>query len=181
MIDYTSVHPPKKRIKRQKWTDAEIAQLLKLVDGFKARGLRPRWREIAAATGHHDNSCVVKYHSIRSREADLAARKEIDQKIAAAEARPLFKTPVPHDVPMKPRVQNPEFGRGTSTWRLQIDAEMRSRIAVRGVTGGLLGDPMPGRSALDRRRAGIVDPPPPIDHRTAKLPPKVTLATDPMQ
>jgi hypothetical protein len=43
-----------------------------------------------------------------------------------------------------------------TTDRLIIDAELRSRIEVLGITAGLLGDPPPGRSALDERRAGIV-------------------------
>ena len=33
-----------------------------------------------------------------------------------------------------------------------IDANPLRRIAERGVTGGLLGDPPPGRSAFDQRR-----------------------------
>jgi hypothetical protein len=45
------------------------------------------------------------------------------------------------------------IGRTISTAALQLDNELVSRIAVLGITGGLLGDPLPGRSALDQKRA----------------------------
>jgi hypothetical protein len=35
---------------------------------------------------------------------------------------------------------------------LVADAELRARIETLGPTGGLLGDPLPGRSALDEKR-----------------------------
>lgn len=146
---------PRKRIERKKWTEAEIVKLLSMVERFKSKGIRPRWREIAAATGHHENSCVVKYHAIRSRAADLETRKEID----AAAARPKFKAPAAHRVPLKPLVENPEFGRGVSTHRLQVDAELRRLIGAQGITAGLLGDPPPGplrarpQARRHRRRA----------------------------
>lgn len=46
----------------------------------------------------------------------------------------------------------------TSTQGMQFAAEMLVRIGTQGITGGLLGDPPPGRSALDKKRAGIVEP-----------------------
>lgn len=180
-----SIEPtlPKKRIERKKWTQPEIDLLLSMVDGFKSEGIRPRWREIAAATGHHDNSCVVKYQAIRSREADLKARAEIDKRIAEREARPTFRAPDPGKLPLVARVSSPDFGVGVSTARLKADAEMRARIEILGVTGGLLGDPLPGRSVLDKRRAGIVDDLPPSNHREVYYAsrPKITLATEPLR
>lgn len=138
-----------KRIERKKWTAAEIDLLFSMVEGFRKAGIRPRWREIAAATGHHENSCTVKYHAVRGRAADLEVRRKIDE----AAARPKIKPPPVHSVPIRPRVENPEFGRSTSIYRLCVEAELRDRIAIQGVTAGLLGDPLPGRSALDRRPA----------------------------
>lgn len=38
---------------------------------------------------------------------------------------------------------------------LREAAELRSRIALQGLTAGLLGDPLPGRSALDERLARL--------------------------
>jgi hypothetical protein len=37
---------------------------------------------------------------------------------------------------------------------LVADQELRDRIRECGLTGGLLGDPPPGRSALDQKRGG---------------------------
>lgn len=43
--------------------------------------------------------------------------------------------------------------RRVSTHVLVTDAELRSKIELQGPTAGLLGDPLPGRSALDERNA----------------------------
>lgn len=47
----------------------------------------------------------------------------------------------------------PLGSRRASTAVLMADAELRARIALQGLTAGLLGDPLPGRSALDQRKA----------------------------
>ncbi len=56
--------------------------------------------------------------------------------------------------PLKVTVADPPFNRpSASSWKLRTDAELRARIHLVGITAGLLGDPLPGRSALDRRNA----------------------------
>lgn len=79
-------------------------------------------------------------------------------------------------------------GRIRRTQRETVQAAVRAREAAESVapaslTAALLGDPLPGRSALDRLRAGIPDPPPHADHRTAYYAsrPKITLATEPLR
>jgi hypothetical protein len=78
----------------------------------------------------------------------LAKLRLQDRKVLAP---PEVIKPAP---PPLRRMGDPPHARGTSTAKLQMEAEMRSRIAVLGVTGGLLGDPLPGRSALDQRGSG---------------------------
>jgi hypothetical protein len=80
--------------------------------------------------------------------------------------------------PLAPRSPGPPPSPSVvATSRLVLDAELRNRIAERGITGGLLGDPPPGRSALDEKRAGrehVAEPK--VDRRGARLPPRPTLS-----
>jgi hypothetical protein len=58
-------------------------------------------------------------------------------------------------------------------------AEVKRETAAlprQSLTAAVLGDPLPGRSALDRKRAGIEDDPPRVDYRFTDLRPKPTLA-----
>lgn len=168
--------PIKLRIRREKWTASQIETLLVMVTTAKREGKRPGWNAASAATGHHESSCRLKYNAICAREGDLKLREEIDRKIAAREAQSALKVSA-EQVPIKARVGNPDFSRGGSTMKFLVDAEIRNRIAEQGVTAGLLGDPMPGRSALDKHRAGIPDEYPLTDYRKAYelRRPKITL------
>lgn len=87
--------------------------------------------------------------------------------------------------PPKPRVTT---GRERRTQRQIVHAALHARKAAErlqpaSLTAALLGDPLPGRSALDRKRAGLADEPPAVDHRTAYYAsrPKITLATEPLR
>lgn len=57
------------------------------------------------------------------------------------------------------------FPRPKAMATLIAQAEIRSRISVLGITGGILGDPLPGRSALDRKRAGLAEEQKPNRHK----------------
>jgi hypothetical protein len=45
--------------------------------------------------------------------------------------------------------------RAVKTSTLVADSELRARIEMVGITAGLLGDPLPGRSALDQMRKAL--------------------------
>ena len=73
-----------------------------------------------------------------------------------------------------------EFGGGGRIDATVAEEERDARrdLTHATITSAFFGDPLPGRSALDRKRAGIPDDPPPLDHRTAYYAnmPKITLA-----
>lgn len=56
-----------------------------------------------------------------------------------------------------------------------------SQIFHQSLTAAFCGDPLPGRSALDRRLRGEIEPPPWPDHRNVQRTAPVTLATEPMR
>jgi len=92
---------------------------------------------------------------------------------------------IKREAPVRSRVTT---GRERKTPREIVQVAIRAREAAErlqpeSLTAALLGDPLPGRSALDRKRAGIADEPPAIDHRTAYYAsrPKITLATEPLR
>jgi hypothetical protein len=155
---------------RNRWMSPQ----LKLLEEMHAAGRQ--WPAIVTAVGHSLSSCQQMLSRIRG------AKRNAEFERARLERRASPKAPIAIAPPLKPTLQqasvpDPPSARSTSTARLLMDAELRARIAVLGVTAGLLGDPMPGRSALDRIRAGMVDPPPPIDRKTVHRPqPKITLA-----
>lgn len=105
------------------------------------------------------------------RRPQPAARLPFDAPIAKRPLAPLLPT----------HLDDAPYVRTTSTAKLVMDAELRSRIEVQGITGGLLGDPMPGRSALDRKRAGEIESPTWMDGRAARFIPKITLPTGPLR
>lgn len=138
--------------------------------------------EVAAPlVGHSINSCRTKMSELRApirraeqRNGYVARRLSALPPPASIAKRPL--------APMLPtRIDDAPHLRTTSTAKLVMDAELRSRIAVQGVTAGLLGDPMPGRSALDKQRAGIVDAPAVTNGRPREFAAPVTLATGPLR
>jgi len=235
-----SIEPalPKKTIEHNRWTEPEIDILMSMASVFTDQNKRIRWREIASATGHHESSCALKYHTVRSRAAGRLARDLIDADLAAK------------DQPVKP-AKAPYGGKGAPVWSAEDDVRLlaacqgkiisgeaawrkiaegfpgRSFLAVRQrymtlrkhadgilpdrdrmsrpirpdrrqpvlnrserlsaidhttITAAFFKDPPPGRSALDKKRAGIVDPPDPVDRRIVHRPmAQITLATEPMR
>lgn len=69
--------------------------------------------------------------------------------------------PAPAAAPLPPKPIRPipvSGNRGPYLEALRERAELHLRIAERGLTGGVFGDPPPGRSALDERTQGRAAP-----------------------
>jgi hypothetical protein len=237
---------PKKTLGRNKWTDQEVDTLMSMAAEFADQQKRIRWREIAAATGHHESSCALKYHTIRSRAAGRLARELIDADQAAKQAVNAIKPVRPTSAGAYPVWSADEDARllkacdgdavqGIKAWQALAETfPGRSFYAVRQrylslrnqpagivrdrdrmsrplrpqkrapagikahpeplpqaeyatITAAFFRDPPPGRSALDKMRAGIAeDHPLPSRYHTRweaaqASRPKITLATEPMR
>jgi hypothetical protein len=128
------------------WTPSQRGLLVSL----KAAG-RP-WPEFALRTGHTKASCQTMLSYIRNGRVKenggiaIAAQKAMPPRLVAP-------------IPLAPEPVLPPTGRHRRMSTLIADAELRARIEVLGTTGGLLGDPLPGRSALDKMRSGERDDP----------------------
>jgi hypothetical protein len=109
------------------------------------------WELIAEQLGRSPVACKVKYNYQKRQNA-----------------RPKVEAPPPAKL----------------SHRLAKDAaaararEESIRVAPLTLTARIFGDPPPGRSALDRKRAGIKDPEY-FDPRSAQMRPKVTLPARP--
>lgn len=149
--------------RRPSWSEAECEKLLRLRDKE-----RWDWPEIEEAMpGRTLSACKVQYYGIlKSRNAAkriMRSPRSLQPlkpspavSLGRVPAAPVSSPPIAEPVVPVRRALPAEPARGSaavSTGLLIADAEMRSRIAVLGITGGLLGDPAPGRSALDKPRA----------------------------
>lgn len=148
---------------RNKWTEHQ----LELMQQLRAQGAR--WNHVSQRVGHPVASCQTTMSKFNN--AVRAARAQAERKAlreAADLANAIEPRPASAPKPNKPAAlrtvshalakpaQDAGYARSSiSTAKLVMDAELRSRIAVMGITGGLLGDPLPGRSALDKKREGI--------------------------
>jgi hypothetical protein len=133
------------------WTLNEQEQLEALVaEELKVTG-HIAWELIAEQLGRSPVACKVQYNYQKRQKA-----------------RPKLEAPPPAKL----------------SHRLAKDAaaararEESIRVAPLTLTARILGDPPPGRSALDRKRAGIEDPEY-FDPRSAQMRPKVTLPARP--
>lgn len=98
---------------------------------------RQPWDDIATECGHPKSSCQSTLSYLR-RQRKLAKGEPI---------RSYHKAGTPYVAPLPPT------GRHRRMSTLVQDAELRARIEILGATGGLLGDPLPGRSALDQKQS----------------------------
>lgn len=135
------------------WRDEERALVNDLLDESERTGKKIRWSRYNHQLGKHSKSAVAAFVAdIREkrRQARYRALMKIQGK---ADARGSGQLPIhmPPAAPIKPR--NIGLDHRIATSKLQFDPIILGRIADQGVTAGLLGDPIPGRSALDRKRA----------------------------
>lgn len=134
------------------WTTAEDDHLLFLRDREKLT-----FEAIAPRFGRSKLSCKTRYYY------DLRHRNGARHYTAADKAA---RRGVGYPVPPKlgegvPELRLPSLGeriRMPSLDGLRERAELNLRIAERGLTGGVFGDPAPGRSALDQRANGLAAP-----------------------
>jgi len=150
------------------WSDEERWRLIDM----RVRDRLP-WGAIAAALGRTIASCKGEFFQgkipelRRARRASLiAAAREITDRLEA------------RVVPSAPPCCR-STGRAVSHHVLRADVELRGRIAILGLTGGLLGDPAPGRSALDARAGEDDQAEHRIKHNRRAAP--ITLATGPLR
>jgi hypothetical protein len=149
-----------------RWTDDQLSLLQKL----RAGGVG--WGHVSVRCGHPVASCrqmMTRYNNARrvaQYRAECKALREAADLVNVIEPRP---APVPKKKPparpqpismairpaIKPAQPLDHARSSISAARLIMDAELRRRIELLGATGGLLGDPEPGRSALDRRNAMV--------------------------
>lgn len=136
-----------------RWTPEQLTLMHAL------RADRVPWAEIALEVEHPIASCrqmMTHENNARRREAAKATNASLRETAdRRAKLPPPPPIPRPSSLPLRKHpTARPDDGyarSSISTARLVMDAELRARIEVLGATGGLLGDPMPGRSALDRR------------------------------
>ena len=158
--------------KRTRWTDDEHLYVEQVVlDALKRDIRKIDWiPHLKFLPGHSYTSIIARACDIRN--AARVAGVEGTLKEVAEENR------VRQAINNERSIES--HRRNTSTSMLRFEAEVRARVADLGVTAGLLGDPARGRSALDRKKAGIIDPPVRLfgQDRSIKKP---TLATEPLK
>lgn len=160
---------------RNTWTDEQCAILM------DRRAYNVDWSDIAEALGHSSKSCQHKHSRILQARRD--AKLGIGQRRAKSNRRPWGSDDIARLIEMREvqRMQYGDIdvalGRALGTscskylalrrgleaasnWngRIEITAAERERDARRHLThstltGWVFGDPLPGRSALDRRGA----------------------------
>lgn len=114
---------------RRRWTRSEIGLMLEL------RAADVPWKRVAELCGHPRYGCQSKLQDI---DANPEKFMDLPQRLSAivqAKSDRIIVPVMPHS-------------------RLLFDQEIRERIAERGLTGGMFGDPPPGRSMLDKKLAG---------------------------
>lgn len=164
-------------MKGMAWTLQELDRLVML------RGHHLSWPAICVKLpGRTSAACRVAFETIavrrviaekRQREIEARAAKALEAVFTAPSKRPSAPPAPPSLAEMNRRrrlaaqvrlveppaepVREGASSAAISLARLVIDRELRSRIEILGTTGGMLGDPLPGQSALDKRNAGLVE------------------------
>ncbi|OKO67472.1 SANT/Myb-like DNA-binding domain-containing protein [Bradyrhizobium sp. NAS96.2] len=132
------------------WTAEEHAELIRLRSGDGVT-MRP-WATIALP-GRTSKACENEFYKARLAQRTISAfQKKRRGRPPGPAVKPALVDEVAIAAP-KARCER----RQQDLDVLRDWAELRDRIAVCGLTGGVLGDPRPGRSALDQRRAASRD------------------------
>ena len=129
------------------WTLPRRAQLARLYDAAK-RKKQFSWPEIAAVMGSSVASCQQTMYYIRKERGTATT-----YHLAVDSPPPSSIEPRPAPPPKpQPASAGSVLSSHVGTARLAMMAEITARISLQGATAGLMGDPPPGRSALDQRR-----------------------------
>lgn len=168
------------RWRRVAWTHEQLNQITALIDESEETGCNVRWADHRHTIGQElrdINTMAAKIRTARNREKQRAVNRALRAKANGFEidttGLPPAKrqTRLPSTIdrtgrakdadlmpePSRPRDIAADHRIAMSTQKFVVDTELRRRIETQGVTAGLFGDPPAGRSALDKRRAGIVD------------------------
>lgn len=172
------------------WSTRQIRVMNELIDDARETGHSIRWIDHLCEIGHSLHAVRKMAHALYAKRRDAAARqgRELIRALAdgqvEAEEEGMLIVPDDAEIVIAPEpppsngTTNTYFARPTPVSTLMRHAELRGLTDLIGLTGALQGDPLPGRSALDEKRAGIA--------RTAYVrrdgynnPKSITLATRP--
>jgi len=149
---------PRQKGPSNNFSPEDIAKLEAIVDRYAYRSIR--WERHFRDFNHPLGSLKVMASRLREKLRRKRGHENEKMRLKAIRAicagGELLRDD--HDAaPVAKHIGLEEHRHATSTQALQFAAEMLHRVGEQGVTAGLLGDPPPGRSALDRKRAGIED------------------------
>jgi hypothetical protein len=147
-------------IKKNHWSVEQIETMERMVEQAVAERRCPNWKVIGQAVGHSAVASCTRMSDLRIKRRNAAEKARL-QAAGIDTAPPVAKKNQPKKPPPAPvmviavKRRLPDYAShtvATSTHMLVADAELRARIETQGITAGLLGDPLPGRSALDQRK-----------------------------
>lgn len=131
------------------WDDAEQDHLLFLRDREKLR-----FSAIGPRLGRSPEACEVRYYTklfAVNAANHYGKTRSGGRPVGGGKPRPTVNRPVkPVEMKIPPPAEHGGY-RAVDLDGLRERAELMLRIAERGLTGGVFGDPPPGRSALDER------------------------------
>lgn len=160
-----------------RWTEEQSDRHIQIIEDHAANRQTVRWDSYAAELGHSAKMCRDRASEVRRRwraekqSAERALlRSDADNAVSCRSKSPAVAPPIARPA------ADIDIMRATSTARFRFAAEMASRIGAQGITAGLLGDPPPGRSALDKQRAGEAGTTNPRRINHNRIPPAITLA-----
>lgn len=133
-----------------KWTEAQLEWLSILVESYEKLGKNVKWNDVAAEIHHTAESCRVMALKIRAQRRNEQLRAEMREIKAREKLKPKEVVRAKPWIEPKRPFDTRDYMRSTSTAKFTIDADLRARISIQG-PNGLFGDPLPGRSMLDKR------------------------------
>lgn len=134
---------------RRTWTQQMIDHLIHMREVEKMT-----WDAIGAAFGVTGANCCTRYHHRQAKIRIAEAREAARARAAHLAANGIVAAPPLPSPPPAPVIAGPPLAVHRPRYFHAADNDIRSRIARQGLTAGFLGDPPPGRSALDQREAG---------------------------
>ena len=146
------------------WTSKELARLEECYQTVKRqqRG-KVRWALIIVHFPNRSSEiCQQQMHKIREARGEVKQMPPRKSKKAAPLPKPAVEPPlravVKDILPTRATSPHAPMSRGISVYRAMARAEasdVADRAARYGMGVALCGDPMPGRSALDKKRMGV--------------------------